>query len=149
VSQRRNARPAKQPYVACGRYTPTKRDWQVEYLGGATPPVTVELDNSDLQFPPVRIFTKVDTTSGGFQAIPEYTVRLIGDRPRQGTAVPINYYMLDGLIDVASTPAPTPRSFWVDIFPFFWTVVIGTADSVTADATLFQGWQIGWMGVES
>lgn len=76
-------------------------------------------------------------------------MRLIGDRPRQGTAVPINYYMLDGLIDVASTPAPTPQSFWVDIFPFFWTVVIGTADSVAADATLFRGWQIGWMGVES
>jgi hypothetical protein len=149
VTQRRNARPVKQPYVACGKSTPSAQDWHVEYLGGTTPPVKVDLDTSDLQFPPVRIYTRVDTSSGGFQAIPEYTVRLIGDRSRQGTMTPRNYYLLDGLISVSTNPAPTPKSFSVDIFPFLWTVVIGTTEQLTVDATLFQGWQIGWLGIES
>lgn len=149
VTQRRNARPAKQPYVACGKFTPSAQDWQIEYLGGVKPPVTVNLESTLLQFPPVRIYTEVNSSSGGFQATPEYTVQLIGDRPHQGTVVPLNYYMLDGLIDVAITPAPTPRSFWVEIFPFFWTVVITTTDLITVDATLFKDWQIGWIGIES
>lgn len=148
VSQRRNARPSKQPYIACGTFTPT--NWQAAPIGQTTFP-DVNLDDGDLQFPAVRIFTQVDTSSGGFQATPDYTARLIGNRERQGTAAPINYYLLDGLIDVSTDPtlAPTPQSFWVDIFPFIWTVVVGTSDTITADKTLFQGWQIGWMGVES
>jgi hypothetical protein len=149
VTQRRNARPAKQPYIACGRFTPTAQDWHVEYLGGATPSVNVELDTSELQFPPVRIYTQINTSSGGFQATPEYTVRLIGERSRQGTTASPNHYLLDGLIDVAIKPAPTPQSFQVDIFPFLWTVVIGTTEKITVDATLFKDWQIGWIGIES
>jgi len=102
-----------------------------------------------MQFPPVRIYTKVDTSSAGFQATPEYTVRLIGERPHEGTVVPHNHYLLDGLIDVATHPAPTPQSFWAEIFPFFWTVVVTTNDKVTVDKMLFKDWQIGWIGIES
>jgi len=148
VTQRRNARPAKQPYIACGRFTPSAAQWRVDYLG-ATPPVTVDLPTSDLQFPPVRIYTQVDTSSGGFQATPEYTVRLVGERSKQDSKTNPNHYLLDGLIDVATNPAPTPQSFWVDIFPFLWNVWQGDEDSITIDATLFSGWQIGWIGIES
>jgi len=149
VEQRRNARPSKQPYIACGEFTPSEDDWHIEYLGGVKPPVKVELETVQMQFPPVRIYTKVDTSSAGFQATPEYTVRLIGDRPHEGTVVPHNHYLLDGLIDVATHPAPTPQSFWAEIFPFFWTVVVTTNDKVTVDKMLFKDWQIGWIGIES
>jgi hypothetical protein len=148
VAQRRNARPAKQPYIACGKFTPSAANWQAVGIGGTTLPYKVDLGSVSLQFPPVRIYTQIDTSSGGFQATPEYTVRLIGDRPGQ-IGGPPSFYMLDGLIDVATNPAPTPQSFWVDIFPFVWTVVAPTANSINADATLFQGWQIGWIGIES
>jgi hypothetical protein len=146
VVQRRNARPAKQPYIACGRFTP--QSWHAEGLGTKLP-ITVDLDTSNLQFPAVRIYTQVDTSSGGFQATPDYTVRLIGDRPRPGSVG--DFWLLDGLIDVASKPAPTPQSFWVEIFPFTWTVVQTLTDIITINdpPTLFNGWQIGWMGVES
>ncbi len=145
VNQRRNARPAKQPYIACGRYTPS--NWQIEYLGGTTPPVTQDLNAAGLLFPPVRIYTTVDTSSGGFQATPEYTIRLVGERVKNGTVNDV--YILDGLISIATNPGPGPKSFSVDVFPFLWTVVQTGTDNLTIDNTLFQGWQIGWMGVES
>ncbi len=147
VTQRRNARPAKQPYIACGQYTPAASEWKMENLGGSGS-VTVDLSEQILQFPPVRIFTKIDTTSGGFQATPEYTVRLIGQRPHESSHH--NSYLMDGLIDVASKPElPTPTSFYVEIFPFFWTVRSSGSEQLPIKPTLFQGWQIGWMGVES
>ena len=155
VIQRRNARPTKQPYVACGKFTPSAADWQVEVFpdGASLPKVDpTNGGNGGFQFLPVRIFTQIDTTSGGFQATPEYTVRFIGDRPRKDNVTPANYFMVDGLIDVATNPAPTPQSFWVDIYPFVWTVIVGTADPnpIPADGPdLFPGWQIGWLGVES
>jgi hypothetical protein len=152
VIQRRNARPAKQPYIACGKFTPSATDWGVEVFPKGAPLHKVDPGLGGLQFPSVRIFTQVNTSTGGFQATPEYTVRLIGDRPRQDSAAPPNYFLVDGLIDVAPQPAPTPTSFWVDIFPFVWTVVLGTVspNPIPADGSdLYPGWQIGWMGVES
>jgi hypothetical protein len=149
VEQRRNARPSKQPYIACGEVTPSDEDWRIEYLGGAVPPVQVDLGATTLQFPPVRIYAKVDTSAAGFQATPEYTARLIGERRYKSGSAPANYYLRDGVIDVATKPAPTPQAFWVDVFPFLWTVVSGASETFTIDNTLFHGWQIGWIGIES
>src|SRR5262249_22134033 len=102
-----------------------------------------------MQFPPVRFSTKVDTSAAGFQATPDYTVRLIGERRRVGSAAPPNFYLFDAVIDVATQPAPTPQAFWGDVFPFFWTVVQTTTDLVTISNTLFAEWRIDWIGIES
>jgi hypothetical protein len=147
VSQRRNARPSKQPYVACGRKIPTAAEWKVFDVLGATPPVKIDLSNTAMQFPPVRYKIAVDTSAAGFQATPEYTVRLVGKRDYNDSSN--NYYLLDGMIDVAIDPAPSPKGFTAEIFPFLWTVSPGNSDQITIDETLFANWQIGWLGVES
>jgi hypothetical protein len=149
VEQRRNARPSKQPYIGCGEFTPAAKDWQAEGLGGTTLPFQLDLGTSVMQFPAVRFSTKVDTSAAGFQATPEYTVRLIGDRPHVSANDPPSHYLLDGLIDVATKPAPTPQAFWVDIYPFFWTAVQAGEDKITVDKALFRDWSISWLGIES
>ena len=145
---RRNARPAKQPRVACGAFAPAAKDWKVKHLGGAKRPITVSLQ-SGLIFPPAMLSTKVHTSSGQFRATPSYMTRLSGQRVRHDTVTQPNTWILDGLVDVAQSPPPTPQSFWIEIFPVIAVVILGTADSVTIDGTLFQGWQIEWFGVES
>ena len=153
VSQRRNARPTTQPYVACGRMKPTTAQWNFQPLG-TTPPVQIDLSALGAQFPPVRYQVAVDTSAAGFQATPEYTVRLVGKRNYDDSASnpKPNYYILDGLIDVApdspTTPL-TPKGFTAEIFPVLWTVFVGNSDQITIDGSLFANWQIGWFGVES
>jgi len=152
VVQRRNARPEKQPYVACGRLSPSAADWNIDYMG-ATPPVTVDVSGGTLQiplqFPAVRLYTQVNTSSAGFQAVPQYTVRLVGERRKHDQKTTPNYYLVDGLIDVATIPAPDQKGFTVEVFPFLWTVYPGDKDVITIDGSLFAGWQIGWFGIES
>jgi hypothetical protein len=146
---RRNARPPKQPRIACGTFTPTPKDWQAQGIGGTALPIPVSLGSGGLIFPAARIYTEVDTSSGLFQATPTYTVRLSGNRiENDAPLVPTNYWILDGLVSVSQSPAPTSQSFWVDIFPVIAVVVVGTADRINVDSTLFQNWQITWMGVE-
>jgi len=142
---RRNARPSKQPRVACGTFTP--QDWQAQVIGG-TGVVSVNLSSTGLVFPPVRIFTKVDTSSGLFQSTPSYMVRLVGNRIEHDAAA-TDFYILDGLLSVSQSPPPTPQYFWVDIFPVIAVIVsVTTTGSVNIDSTLFQNWQLTWMGVE-
>ena len=146
---RRNARPAKQPRVACGAFAPAVKDWDVQALGGASLPVTVTLSASSppLTFPSVRMVAMVDTRSGQFQATPSYMVRLSGQRvPPDNSG---NTWILDGLVDVAQSPAPTPQAFWVEMLPVIGLIIAGATEQITIDGNLFKGWQIEWLGVES
>lgn len=147
---RRNARPPKQPRVACGTFTPSSQQWQAQALGTATLPikVTPAFLGSGLNFFAAEIYADVDTSSGLFQATPSYNARLSGQRINSDNAG--NSWILDGLIDVAQSPAPTPSSFRIEIFPVIATIQSGTTGStLNVDSTLFQGWQIDWMGIES
>lgn len=144
TAQRRNARPAKQPRIACG--TETAPNWTSANLGqpgssggGASFGVTFEA---------VMYSATIDTSSGGFQATPSYIARIVGPRvftPGGGIAS----FFADALISIPSnapqTPT-TPQEFTIQIFPFIAILSSGDDPDPT---TAINKWQVAWMGVES
>jgi len=146
--QRRNARPAKQPRIACGSFAPTPQQWRVAGLGNASLSSQMDFSTGELTSSSVRVYVDVDTSPGHFGATPAYNARLSGKRinnDRKG-----NYWILDGLVDVAESPAPTPTSFRIEIFPVILPLrQRQTSASVSVHQSLFHGWQINWMGIES
>ncbi len=149
---RRNARPPKQPRVACGTYTPTS--WTPNPIQSSSTG-TVSLPTDGPFFVPIILSAAVDTSSGLFQATPAYTARLSGNilqndmATETATGGQTNYWIMDGWITIAQSPAPSPTSFTVNIFPIVVSVAEGTSDSITINNTTFQGFQITWMGIES
>ncbi|HYB76587.1 MAG TPA: hypothetical protein VEE85_00170 [Candidatus Bathyarchaeia archaeon] len=152
---RRNARPPKQPRVACGT-TPYPTSWTATPVGGATSISPYDPATGSTYYPPITISTQVDTSSGQFQATPTYTARLSGnilqnDAKLLGSEGQVTYWIQDGLLSIAQSPAPSPTGFTVNIYPVILTVVSGSTEveSIPIDNTLFQDFQITWMGVES
>lgn len=141
TKQRRNARPPKQPRVACGTYLPN--DWTKDPPGSQ--PII-----GPLNFVLARFIASIDTTSGGFAATPCYFARLSGDRLRIGnkgiSTAP--QYIVDGLVEIADQPAPTPTSFFVNIYPVVVNFGSITPSTVNVDENFFRGWKVTWFGVE-
>jgi hypothetical protein len=130
VAQRRSARPARQPYLACGE----------EIL-------TATFDKPDYQRPNrLLLRAVVDTSAAGFQSPPCYSVRL--DRPRiypdPIITEKIVFYILD------SSPLildPGKKSFKVEMF--FEVVTLGGGTPRNPDLSNPEfGWKAVWMGVE-
>ncbi len=144
TAQRRNARPPKQPRIACG--TASHLPWQVTRLDQSQWPFST-LD-AGLAFVPAKFTTQVDTTSGGFAATPCYSARLIGLReihdPTSG-----NIWIQDALIDI---PDPVqPNRFTLEAFPVivnFATSDASTDNTVVVNAQSFDSWQVAWIGIE-
>ncbi len=136
---RRNARPARQPRIACGvQLTP---NWSAQALGNpgqGNAPLIVPFGSQGFE-------ATINTSSGGFQSTPSYTARIMGPRvftvgsgELQGTVV------ADALLSIDPASA-TPQSFTVEIFPVIAVVPRGTFDITTA----LQVWNVAWMGVEN
>jgi hypothetical protein len=145
---RRNARPAKQPRVACGTYIPTS--WTGSPIPPPTTPpstppsVTVTLPTSGPTFPAITLSTQVVVPSGVFQATPSYKARLTGNILQTDTS-PGNWWIEDGLISISNS---TPSGFLATVYPVIVTVVSPAAGSVTISSTTWN-FQITWMGIES
>lgn len=144
TKQRRNARPPKQPRVACGTFSP--QDWTMSPAG------IQQAAEGLLSVLPVQFSTRIDTTSGGFAATPCYFARLSGDRLRiglKGSLTPPPFqYIADGLIEIADQPAPTPTSFFVNIYPVVVNFGNHSAANVLVDVDFFRGSKVTWFGVE-
>ena len=142
IAQRRNARPAKQPYIACGKTSPSATDWQL-LPGGAQSGLGLQVE--------------VDTSAARFSLTPCYSAHIIGERvfsvQIDGQMTP---FLLDGFINV-SEPSATgftlrvlmpemdignlplnPSSFFVEAF--FTSQGRGKLQK--------NGWHVAWMGVE-
>lgn len=152
LAQRRNAKPAEQPYVACGRARAI--DWR---LPSGSDPVGVGLS----------LVATVDTTAAGFRTPPCYTAHLIGGREFTfsvaGTTVK---RMLDGFVTLlapAKSAAKQPNETGFDfslLIPdsLFTKVPELPSDPDPRKAADFatqlmkgikdNGWQIDWIGVE-
>jgi hypothetical protein len=105
VAQRRSARPASQPMVACGSVLPAWRLW--EFAGErdqeAAPDDPVEVtDRVDLL--PVGLKADIDTSSGRFLTTPCYSARIEAPRvfPLRATVAVV----ADALVNIAE-PRPT------------------------------------------
>lgn len=145
IAQRRNARPAEQPYVACGR---TDGDWQIPDVNA----LGIGLE----------ITTKVDTTEAQFRTPPCYTAHLVGDRHFSFKVGAITVSrMLDGFVTISvpdTLKAPTSFDFSLLIPDSLLTSQPNNAadpDPRTAefkkqftDQISKNGWRVEWMGVE-
>ena len=155
LAERRNARPAEQTYVACGR----ARSY------GTTPDVTWTLQGSlAIGF---ELSTRVDTGAAGFRTTPCYTAHLVGKRAFKFTAP--NATKVDRLLDgfvTLSELGPTGFRFSLLVPDTLLNPGTQTTSSTRLDPTnpsfiaelLGQitdkvepkdwQWRIEWMGVE-
>ena len=137
--QRRNARPAKQPKIACGS--------QMGGLLWSLPtPVGASGTATGMSFASYSYALNVDTSAAAFQATPFYVARLIGPRQfmtavgLQGGSSP---FFADALVNIIS---PTPKGFVAQAFPIYAGGNVSLPSDITAAV---QSWNVGWMGVES
>jgi hypothetical protein len=176
IAQRRNARPPKQPYIACGEEKPTI--WDVELiLPSEEPPSELPEQTSAVFIAPFKLVATIDTSQAKFLTTPSYSARIDGLRLwfinsqelfSRSEGAP---YVVDGLINLDSTQT-TPKQFTVEVMlliqalseaqepiPIFLrrrTFASSEASMVLAELTelkeklaeLLKDWHIVWMGVE-
>lgn len=145
LAQRRNARPAEQPYVACGRVE--KPDWKLPTAGAGALGVGLQLR------------AKVATADAGFRTRPCYSAHLVGDRVfRFNIAGRTVQRVLDGFVTLIDAQ---PASFTFSLLipdTLFTRIPENPADPDPRKAADFsaqflkqaadKNWTIEWMGVE-
>ncbi|HMI52385.1 MAG TPA: hypothetical protein VK525_12790 [Candidatus Saccharimonadales bacterium] len=139
MAQRRNARPAKQPRVACG--AEVNPVWELHPF--STGAQTTQPSIAGLSLFPQWASAMIDTSSGGFQATPIYQARLAGPRVIQ---LPQGVLLVDAFVDIS---APTPTGFTIEIYIFMSVPPQVAAELGTAQNPSVPKWQVVWMGVES
>jgi hypothetical protein len=119
LAERRSARPARQPYIACGSQPVT--NWQEDKLG----------DNGI-----VFLTAPIDTSAAGFLTTPVYSVRLAGDRFKVE-----NQETLFQVVDLPpSVVNPRPDGFQLQVTMF--------TDVKDGEPKPWNDWTAVWMGVE-
>lgn len=130
TKERRDARPANQPYVATGFTTANQTTWSAFEVGGST----------------VGLKAVVDTSAAGFGATPLYSAQVVGSR-----VLVDERGLMDGMINIADA---TPTGFTLlMIFPS--GLQTGdqnlNPDEVFSDPVMLaQGleWSVAWLGIE-
>lgn len=169
IDRRRNARPSRQPYIACGVETPTSWGvWEVE----------VGTENGS-RSRTIGLRATIDTRGARFAAVPCYSVRIDGPRPIEITSSNgAVHWIFDGPV---STEAPKVDSLVVRVLllqvsfqapveegggginlveapaieegaalangPLMVEAVAAAVPS-PLDLSPFSGWSVAWMGVE-
>jgi hypothetical protein len=128
IAERRSARPAQQPYVACGR---TGSDgWVIHVTSNG-----------------IELTYDVDTRAAGFRTEPCYFAHVAGSRLFKPNATTL---VLEGFSSVSDA---TADGFTFSFFiPAMLLQLAGDADDIKAlsNAAAFQkqGWFVEWLGVE-
>lgn len=130
VAQRRSARPAKQPYIACGRYEGV---WEI-------------ISDPNLPSEILRLNAQVSTASAGFLTKPCYAARIDGTRPLKFMIAGTPHYIFDITLYIdESTPSGFNAFALILIIPELkGATPVGT--EITAET--FKDWHIVWMGIE-
>ncbi|MEY9697566.1 hypothetical protein ABIE71_000309 [Bradyrhizobium diazoefficiens] len=138
LAQRRNAKPAAQPYLFAGSTKDEKTPWDVALTGSD---ITITLD--------------VDTSAASFRGMPRYTAHAIGNR--QFTvdlpSAPQQTLILDGFPRVETADASTTKFKFSLLIP---QSLFGSgrkptdvADALKANnSQALKGWYVEWLGVE-
>ncbi|MHB1224674.1 MAG: hypothetical protein ACYC2G_11640 [Gemmatimonadaceae bacterium] len=133
AAERRDARPATQPFVAAGGTAAGATPWEFFPAAGA----------------PLGVLTRVDTSSAGFRRTPSYAAHVVGARALPGSGA-----LVDGFATVADASATgfvlqllLPRDLVVG------TRTLNPSSAITAAlppllmATM--RWSVSWLGVEA
>lgn len=145
---RRNARPPKQPRIACGLQQ--NPGWQPKDIGsGGTTGGSTGEAVVVVPFGSYMYTGSVDTSSGAFQAMPSYTARLVGNRIFSFTAaVGTQFFVMDALISIPQDATLTTKGFSVQIFPVVAGITSTSAPTQAEITKAVKQWKISWMGVE-
>ncbi len=144
IAQRRSARPAKQPHIACGVVDPT--DWKLSdnWQGSLVQPTIIARDLS----------ATIKTDAAGFVTTPCYSAHIVGPRKKQVNTVPVISVVefesssvveivIDGLVNLVN---PQPKSFVVNVL--LMAQSLGGDQKIEINEQLFSDWHIVWMGIE-
>lgn len=178
IAQRRSARPAEQPYVACGVAAPVPWEaWPLPRREGPEIPEPRDESNEGTALAaasivrgllpvvyPVGLRARINTTGAGFRTTPYYSARINGPRFFEvGDGI---MRLRDGVVNIHD---PQPGGFTIDVLLMLANLleeregpqVIATALSRTRAAAdeptrdefeeflaLFSDWSVVWMGVE-
>lgn len=145
IAQRRLARPAKQPYIACGSEEPT--EWKFfDVVEEAPDSVSV---TGELSVLPFGLKADIHTDNAGFATTPCYSVRIQGSRVKQLPTTNGNGNLgdciVDGLVNIVTSQ---PHSFTVEVLVLAQTLLDSLDTQMSRDPTVFSDWQVVWMGVE-
>lgn len=155
LTQRRNARPASQPYIACGKAAPTA--WQVEDKQ-AEPgsSIYISINNSPMLLPLV-LTAEIDTSSAGFVSRPCYSAQILGPRvweiPSDGGGGTVMSIIIDGQLQIipdADTPQAGADFCRVEVLVVVQVLSdnTGYGGSLEPTSETFSPWVVSWMGVE-
>ncbi|HVY92160.1 MAG TPA: hypothetical protein VHA14_05410 [Bryobacteraceae bacterium] len=132
VAERRNARPALQPFISAGNTAALANTWT------ATPTplgITVSLS--------------VDTSAAQFRSAPRYFANVVGDRSVQITINAVtSTLLLDGFVRVDS-PAVTGFTMSLLIPAILIDRNLDLTKIAAALPAALKNWYVVWMGVES
>jgi len=149
VAPRRNARPAKQPYIACGSVKVSSKDWTLE-----NPQFVMASEARSLKLTTAKLSTIIKTDDAGFVNIPCYMTNIEGNRIKLGTEK--SSFLIDGLISVSDLQ---PNKFAVEVRLSVLTVSASDSDQLDINlleiedpppkrVNLFSDWKLVWIGVE-
>jgi len=137
AAERRDARPAAQPYVAAGQTPAGATPWRFAPSSGT----------------PIGVETVVDTSGAGFRTAPVYTATVLGSRVVASPGGAGGGRLADGFAEIAD-PTPTafrlrltmPRDvsmppYTLNPSPMFTKALLDTLEKKLA-------WSVAWMGVE-
>lgn len=136
IAQRRNARPATQPYIACG-------EEEVDYTLNRNV-FTAAADNFLMLV--FQVTAEVNTSKAEFHSPLCYWVQLKGPHEINVNGAPV---YVDGIVSIDKSPIdeqPKVPGFDVTVLVFAWSAVgVEEPDIVAA---LKSHWTIVWMGIE-
>jgi hypothetical protein len=144
IATRRDVRPERLPYVACGRTAKGGTDWQ---------PWTVNVpgDNDGTDTITLGVYVRVDTSGAKFASVPRYTARIVGKREFLNQDSGKNY-ILEGItsIDLDVTPSAFTLRVFLPPFEFNGLLKVNPISGLTkvSDVLAKAGWYVEWMGVE-
>ncbi len=160
IAQRRNARPAKQPYIACGTQPADWSPWEIE--GGGL---------EEQQKFIIGLLARIETATAGFLTTPCYSARIDGPRPKiflrselnlaNGEDKPLevredepnlaaredgqDLIIIDGQMYIQD-PRPDGFTAYLVVLPFRGDRNLITNPNVIE--WVKQNWRVLWMGIE-
>jgi hypothetical protein len=145
IAERLSARPAKQPYIACGETNVTSTDWQVWFDEKSDTPLGLQLQ-------------RVDTSSAQFRTTPCYSAHIVGNRFfNMEIGEKESNFLLDGFVSVVE---PNAAGFTLRVLmPEKMSIgILSVNPSRFFDQNVFEpdgrdalqknGWHVVWMGIE-
>ena len=149
IAQRRNARPAKQPYINCATIKPKWNLWDPitsELLSSNSPiPVSVPSENPIIL--PFGLTTEISTKVAGFVTTPCYSAHIVGSRTySKPDSTSASIFLIDPLLDIVY---PGRDKFTGEVL--LMAQLLGQGDNLNTSDIIDKAnkdWGLVWMGVE-